>query len=445
LDALVDKLRKVFSEKQLQSLAIEAGFIQRTSKLTATDFMKALLFDHLQYTLPSLQQHALSIFQENGKTISKQAVDKRFNDNALLFVQKLFELLLNRQLSKSHLPSHLSDHFKAVKVMDSTEFKLPDSFTADFPGYSSNSTPACAAIQLEYDVLSRRIHWVSIGSARESDKTVADQRMQHIEKGDLILRDLGYYSTDSYLKIEEQKAFYISRLKAQVGIYQKTTEGFKVLDWSCILQKIKKDKDDHFDEWVYIGKKQKHLVRLMAWELPEIEQQKRLKKKKDIKGFTGKEDIIWSKLNVLITNIDVTVIEADQAYKLYKIRWQIELMFKIWKSILNMDVTRKMKTSRLKCYLYSKFIWVLLCWDITGVAEQVQWKETRQLLSFYKCMAILKTKVLECKKALFRCRIRLRNWLTDMTKILTDYGQKESKKNRIKLSDLLVLKRKYKV
>ncbi len=326
--------------------------------------------------------------------------------------------------------------------MDSTEFKLPDSFTTDFPGYSSNSTPACAAIQLEYDVLSRQILCLSIGSARESDKTVADQRMHHIEKGDLILRDLGYYSTDSYIKIEEQNAFYISRLKAQVGIYQKKAEGYSVLDWSSILEKIKTSKKDHFDEWVFIGKKQKHPVRLMAWELPENEQQKRLKKKKEIKGFIGKEDIIWSKLNVLITNIDATVIEADQAYKLYKIRWQIELMFKIWKSILNMDATRKMKTSRLKCYLYSKFIWVLLCWDITGVAELVKWKETGNLLSFYKCMAILKTKATELKIILFRRWNRLHKWLIDIIRILREYGQKESKKNRSKLSDLIQLKRK---
>ena len=107
-----------------------------------------------------------------------------------------------------------------------------------------------------------------------------------------------------------------------------------------------------------------------------------------------------------------------------------------------MDVTRKMKSSRLKCYLYSKFIWVLLCWDITGVAEIVHWKEASNLLSFYKCLAILKTKALEFKKALFRHRIRLRNWITEMIKILTEYGQKESRKNRVKLSDLLQLKRK---
>ena len=125
--------------------------------------------------------------------------------------------------------------------MDSTEFKLPDHYAEDFPGYSACNALACAAIQLEYDVLSRKIHCLALSSARESDKTVADYRMHCIEQGDLILRDLGYYSTDSYLKIEQRNASYISRLKAQVAIYQKNASGYEALSWSDILEKIQKN------------------------------------------------------------------------------------------------------------------------------------------------------------------------------------------------------------
>lgn len=373
-------------------------------------------------------------------TISKQAMDKRFNENALAFIQKLFENVLNYQVKDSYLPSCLSNHFTAIKVMDSTEFKLPDFFVGDFPGYSAKSSAACAAIQLEYDVLSRQIQFLTIGSARESDKTVADQRMNTIKKGELILRDLGYYSIDSYGKIEGQQAFYISRLKAQVGIYQKTSEGFEKLSWSNILKAIKQSKQSHFEQWVYIGNKQKHRVRLMAWELPETEQQKRLRRKKRIKSSLSKEDIIWSKLNVLITNIEAEIFDPQQAYNLYKIRWQIEWMFKIWKSILHIDSVRKMKPNRLKCYLYTKLIWVLLCWDLTGIAESIQWKQNQKLLSFYKCMALLKASAPILKNALQMCRKHLLNWLQKMIKKLTDYGQKESKKGTIKLSDLLQLR-----
>jgi len=58
-----------------------------------------------------------------------------------------------------------------------------------------------------------------------------------------------------------------------------------------------------------------------------------LKKKHDKKGKTNNQDRLWSMLNVFITNVPVKEITAREAYDLYKIRWQIELMFKIWKSI----------------------------------------------------------------------------------------------------------------
>jgi len=399
-----------------------------------------LLFDHLQYVLPSLQQHALSLGEDNGKIISKQAIDKRFNEAALQFTYKLFETLMGHQLAGNRLPSHLSDHFNSIKVMDSTEFKLPDYFARDFPGYGNNNAPACGAIQLEYDILNKKIHFLSLSSARKSDKTFADQRMDNISQGDLILRDLGYYSTDSYAKIEQRKAFYVSRLKAQVSIYQKTAGGYVALSWTDILKMIKKSKSNCFDQWVYIGKEQRHPVRLMAWLLPPHEQQKRLQRKQLNRGRIRKEDLIWSKLNMLITNINETAFDAQQVYNLYKIRWQIECMFKTWKSILNIDITRKMKTGRFKCYLYSKFIWVLVCWDITRVVELSIWKSAKKLMSPYKCMDILKVKVLELKKILFAYREQVLDWLINTTGILINYGQKENRNGKVQLKDLLQLK-----
>lgn len=419
--------------------------MRRRSKLKASDFLRMVLFDHLQHSIPSLQQHALGIYDESGQKISKQAIDKRFNEGAQLFIQRLFEQMLSRQVSTGHLNSHLSRQFKSVKVLDSTEFKLPEHFAGTFVGYGSRSAAACAAVQLEYDVLSRKIHWLSLSNARESDKTFADRHMDSIEAGDLILRDLGYYNIDSYLKIEQRQAFYISRLKPQIAIYQKVSEDiYKPLSWSTILQRIKKSGNSCFDQGVYIGKEQKHAVRLMAWIIPENEQQKRLRKKKNRKGMISREDKIWSKLNVFITNITSDTMEAQQVYCLYKIRWQIEWMFKIWKSILNIDVVRKMKTSRLKCYLYSKLTWVLVCWDITGIAEQASWKEEGKLISPYKSFAILTAKAGECRNMLFSGGKMLSSWLTKIVEILVMYGGKETKNKKVQLSELLQLKQRKK-
>ena len=99
-------------------------------------------------------------------------------------------------------------------------------------------------------------------------------------------------------------------------------------------------------------------------------------------------------LSVFITNIPAIEITAQQAYDLYKIRWQIELMFKIWKSVLKINVVRKMKAKRFKCYLYSKLLWVLLCWEITARFEPVIWKHRKKAISPHKCYVLIKSKAI---------------------------------------------------
>lgn len=412
----------------------------RQRKLDTSSFLRMLLFDHFQYKSPSLQQHALGLYREGSANVSKQAIDKRFNDKAVLFIEKLFEALLNRQQLNTQISSHLLAHFNSIKVMDSTEFKLPDYFAEAFPGYSACNALACAAIQLEYDVLSGNVHHFSLGNARQSDKTVADIRMESIGWGDLILRDLGYYSVDSYAKIEQQKAFYVSRLKSQVGIYQKQSNVYVKLSWKDILQQIQESKNDHFDQWVYIGTEQKHPVRMIAWVLPEDASKNRLQKKQSKKGKLRKEDTIWSQLNVFVTNIERSIVDAEQAYNLYKIRWQIEVMFKIWKSIININTVHKMKPCRLRCNLYSKFIWILISRDINTLAEVSYWRANKALLSPYKCMAILTASAVSLRNIIFGSAKKLKEWMINTIEELMDYGYKENKKGSITLSELLQLK-----
>lgn len=65
-----------------------------------------------------------------------------------------------------------------------------------------------------------------------------------------------------------------------------------------------------------------------------------------------------------ITNIPDEVVNKDKVYELYSIRWQIEIMFKIWKSIFKIHATKKVKIERFQCCLYGKLISLLLTSDI---------------------------------------------------------------------------------
>ena len=192
-----------------------------------------------------------------------------------------------------------------------------------------------------------------------------------------------------------------------------------------------------FDQTVYIGANDKKEVRLMAWVLEEDAQKNRLAKKKGKNGKANNKDILWSMLNVFVTNVSTEVLTAQEAYELYKIRWQIELMFKTWKSILKLDVVRKMKADRLKCYLYTKLPWVLLCWDITAISEPIIWSKNKKLISLYKCFALLKNSASDIKKLLFNVTERLKEWLIKMFGYFSIYGLKENKKGRKNITEIL--------
>lgn len=428
----------MLSESEILRIAKETGFVIRQSKkVTANGFLKMLLFDQLLHDNPSLEQHALLLDASNSIKISKEGLNKRFNASAVNFLEKILEAYWQYTIDHNCISTQLKNKFRAIRILDSTEFKLSDSLADAFPGYSSKSALSCASIQFEYDILSKKICNLTLGNAKQSDKAYGDRWMQNINENELIIRDLGYYSIDSYKKIEDRKAFYISRLKSIIKIYEKCNGQYVELDLETLIKRIKKSKHGYFDQTVYIGTTEKKEIRLMAWLLDEDAQKNRLAKKRGKKGKTNNHDILWSMLNVFVTNIAEDVITVQEAYDLYKIRWQVELMFKTWKSILKLDVVRKMKADRLKCYLYSKLLWILVCWDITAIAEPKVWMKQKQLISLYKCFAILKNKATDIQNCLFQKSEKLKKWLVKMIYYFGEYGLRDDKKGRKKISELL--------
>jgi hypothetical protein len=59
----------------------------------------------------------------------------------------------------------------------------------------------------------------------------------------------------------------------------------------------------------------------------------RLKKEMTKKGRQPSQEQLWlCNWTVMATNLPETEYTADEVYTLYRIRWQIELVFKLWKS-----------------------------------------------------------------------------------------------------------------
>jgi hypothetical protein len=154
---------------------------------------------------------------------------------------------------------------------------------------------------------------------------------------------------------------------------------------------------------VFLGKKEKFKTRLIINLMPEREIEKRIRKarennrKKGRKALT-KEYIARAHLNLFITNMSVDAVPTCRVWDFYKLRWQIELIFKIWKSICNIEKVKKVKVARLECYIYSKLILIVLGWKIIWKISQGLFLAEGKAMSYYKAFkTFINVKIIEVR------------------------------------------------
>ena len=114
---------------------------------------------------------------------------------------------------------------------------------------------------------------------------------------------------------------------------------------------------------------------------------------------------------VFVTNIPAEQLTVDEAIVLGRARWQIELIFKLWKSHGQVDELRDVKKWRVLCELYAKLIgqivqhWLVLvsCWQaaarsLTKAAQTIQ----LQVMGLAKAMG-KRARLVEEITSLARC------------------------------------------
>jgi hypothetical protein len=79
------------------------------------------------------------------------------------------------------------------------------------------------------------------------------------------------------------------------------------------------------------------------------------------KGITkSKSTIELLGVSIYITNIEEEILTVEQVHEMYTLRWQIEILFKTWKSIFHIQNVKPVKIERFQCQLYGKLILLLL-------------------------------------------------------------------------------------
>lgn len=248
----------------------------------------------------------------------------------------------------------LLERYKRVLVQDSTIIRLPLRLFKIFSGVKNAKTSVCnARIQGVFDLVAGKFVKFSIDSYSINDLVAAPQL--ELCKDDLVLRDRGYFIIDEVQRHIDANAHCIYRFKTSTTLIDPSTG--KKID---ILKLLKKRK--RLDMEVLLNNKQCTKVRIVAVPVEEeIANCRRAKAKKDVRGHDPSKNVLdlmgWT---IFITTISNEHASFKQIYKMYSLRWRIEIIFKAWKSHAGFAKFHDVSESQLRTLLIARLIMIVI-------------------------------------------------------------------------------------
>lgn len=181
-----------------------------------------------------------------------------------------------------------------------------------------------------------------------------------IKKHDLLLADRAYATKTGIESCMEQGADFIFRIKNKpFNLYKEKGEKILLTDWLKTVQ------EDVSETVVYIQNSKKNLQPLRICALLKTEEErkkeeKRLNKKEKKKQITISDDTKFSHRYVFVVTSLSERISAKDILELYRLRWQVEMVFKRYKSILELGSIPTKTKEATEAWLNGKMLLALL-------------------------------------------------------------------------------------
>lgn len=388
LERIIMKFEEIVSPVFCNTLAKRVGLIKRsTSQILGHEFAMAMMVPHAFLAAETLDSLCIRMRRINKSCdISASALAQRLNtEGAKKFMEKCFGKVLkdtmqNEYLSLKDLP--ILSQFQRVLIEDSTKAQLHEKLSPHFKGCGGVASKAELKINFIFDYLSEQFLDLHFVSGVTPDQALSSRVFSVLKKGDLLVRDLGYYTLARIKEIEAASAFYVSRFKVDELVFERLDAQEPIDLCSVIKTHIKKGK---FDFIVYLGKA-RHPTRLLGCELDEQILNKRLRQAhRDAKR--RRMQLSKKKLNLLryaifITNLPAEIFSLEIVTSIYRARWRVELIFKQWKSCLNIHMFKGYNQERFYCLLYGRMIMILLLGAMTSMVMHYAAKIGREVSSF---------------------------------------------------------------
>lgn len=416
----------------LDGLGREVGVVKRHRKFTGSTLVKTLVLTLLRAPRAGLGDYCATAVAV-GVDVTPRGVEKRFTSQLVGLLRRVVEQAVGEVVTANPAVAPLLARFSRVDLGDGSTVPLPDEAADEFPGCggASGSGEAAVKLQVLWDFrgggLLRLVP--EPGRLHDTNSVVLEETPP---KGSLVIRDLGYFDLSRFRAWGAADVCWISRWQPGTRVFEPAG---RPLDLLRRLQSLPAGVP--FDAAVLMGAEERLPCRLIALRVPQEAADQRRRKAYDQARKHGRvpsrEHLAWCDWTLYITNCPVDLLTWKEVVVLYRTRWQIELLFKLWKSHNGLATPPATASpQRREAEFWAKLIGVVVQhWLLLTTA----WPDARR--SLWKAARAIRHWMLPLTEALDHPH-RLRSVLRSMRTIVATLARVERRKKHPSLFQLLL-------
>lgn len=313
------QMEQLFSSEFLKGIAGITGFVKREREITGQNLALSLI-----HSLGSGKIESIADLQRDFNAVTEKDIQYKPFWNQLskkafsAFAMETLEQTMTAvtlQSMDARDTSALS-RFKDVVIQDGSSFAVKDKLSKMFPGRFTKVSPAAVELHATMSLFSNNVTNISLAADKEGERQFLPEPESLKDK--LLLADRGYEDTFYCDDVQNAGGNFIIRFKSTCNPMVVAARGADLRRINIREMPLKKA----------VKKFRKQTVDLdVCW-------------KKGNRTIPLRLIITWNprkkKYWYLVTNLKRELFTVDLIVQYYRLRWQIELVFKEWKSYANL-------------------------------------------------------------------------------------------------------------
>lgn len=341
INKLVRQFKQTMSEEELEHLGELTGLCQRRRTITPYRLGISLIEALGSGQVETIADLLRSFNGLHGESVQYKPFHNQLSKQSFAhFMRALYERLMAKlcaEVLRFDSESPFS-RFAHVLLHDGSSFALHEGLQSVYPGRFTTVSPAAVELHVTMDLLSESPRMVTLTPDTDAEVHYAPEAAQ--VSGGLLLADRMFFIKEYLAEVDRQGGHFVVKAKGTLNPLIRSAwgaDGVEIKAWrgkrlKAVTDKLRRHRTVDLD---------------VSWEE---------------KGYTlkGRLLVTWNETEdrprYLFTNLPREEFSLEQVCDAYRLRWQVELMFKEWKSYANLHAF-----STQKAPIAEGLIWAALC------------------------------------------------------------------------------------